>query len=539
MNENEQKTHNELKIDPWRHVLFLFVIMFSISFQFWNASRAGSFWDYQIDDAIAKLNLDWLKNGVSVSDPNFQTFLPYGYAVTYLIWIPAYLYSKFVRGLEFNIYTIETQNWMIYRNAITYLIYLFGIYALFVWSKHHLKINSKVVSLILLWCFPTVSGYALFNEKDIPIFTGMACAMALTSSSLFSSTKWGKFQQIVFLNASVLFVIGVRPGAAPVLLLIYLIHCAQSNSKKSYLRFLLLGVPAFLYCYLVSASARNLNLRWIFEALNSSAKFDTWQGAMLLWNDKFATPIAGTYYLGVLMSQITLLVFFVIILYFFTILIQAIMQKNDRSEIRVNLFNVASRTLRNEKIVPLLLLLAMVIYSLVSRPMIYDDARQLLFGWTFIMLTFLVILNDLMIRLTSRVLILILSVLSIFPAIDSLKLAPYSYVYRNEIANFVAPNGFETDFWGLSGKENSRWIVENYGQDLQVISNPRIVFQMYSDFPTVKEIEELPNSFLYQQIRRPFGVGDAFPSCKTIHEVTRRQALGPKFIMSIVKLCQK
>ncbi len=518
-----------------RIILPMILVVLSILFQFWNASRVGTFWDYQIDDVIARLNMDWLKNGISTSDPTFQALLPYGYAVTYLIWIPAYFSSKFSLGLEFNIGIVETQNWMIYRNAMSFAIFLLGITAIIFWAQYNTKINGYILTLMLLWCFPTVSGYGLFNDKDIPIFTGIACALALTAKNSFHPRKFDRVMRIIFVNSAVLFVVGVRPGAAPLLILIFVLQLLQVQDKKKYLLLLFTGIPTLFYCFMVSASARNLNLSWFYYAIKKSTNFDIWQGAMLLWNHKFSTPISGSYYIGVIASQIPTFVIF-------TALAFLILQTNRilgdfTLESKFGGIQGLLKNARNPKLLPPLLLLTMIVYSLLTKPMLYDDARQLLFGWVFIILTFLIILEKLLTVTKQWVFLGLITLLAAFPAMDSLKLAPFSYTYRNEIANLFAPGGFESDYWGLSGKENYRWIIENNADNLPVVSNPPVVFQTYTPKSAVDPGSTLPTNFLYQQIRRPFGVTDTFPNCEIIHETIREQVIGRPVIMSYVKRC--
>jgi hypothetical protein len=122
--------------------------------------------------------------------------------------------------------------------------------------------------------------------------------------------------------------------------------------------------------------------------------------------------------------------------------------------------------------------------------------------------------------------------------LDSLKIAPYGYTYRNEIANLFEPNGFETDYWGISGKENSDWIKNNLPESLKVVSNPMVVFQTYVSGSSSISGDELPSSFIYQQIRRPYGVPEIFQECKILHVTSREQIFGPIMVMSKVRLCE-
>ena len=126
-------------------------------------------------------------------------------------------------------------------------------------------------------------------------------------------------------------------------------------------------------------------------------------------------------------------------------------------------------------------------------------------------------------------------ILASLPVIDSFRLAPYTYTYRNEVAKVISPNGFETDYWGLSGKESSKWILSNLPKESVIISNPLIVYKSFVPQPWNDLSSPKPNSFVYQQIRRPFGVPEMYSECELLHTISRKPLIGGSMIMGWIR----
>jgi hypothetical protein len=504
-------------------------------YQIFNASKIGTYWDYQIDDGMALLNLDWLKYGVDVKDETFQLLTPYGYALTYIFWLPAQLYFHFVSETSFTAAAIESQNWLSYRNVSVYLIYLIGVLAITTWSKLILKIPSYIVAIFLLFSFPTISGYGMMNPKDIPIFSGVACALALSFSSKQGKSMRAHLINTVWINLSILFVLGVRPGAMFLLCFIFVIQCWQANDKKHYLRAIAYGAPSIIYCYLVSATAREFGFLWFFKTIESSSNYTAWQGTMLLWGQPFTTPISRFYQSGVLISQIPIFV----LLFLIGSIIIFVRKNRPLNSFTVNASKNFFTTLKNPICLPPLTLVFLLLYVILSAPMLYDDARQTLFIWALIIPTTIILMKFVIMNMKSKFFLFFLCISIFLPVIDSIKLAPYAYTYRNEVARFSFPQGFETDFWGLSGKESAEWIIENNSLELSVASNPMVVYQSFTPKPWLNLSEDLPERYIYQQIRRPFGVPEILTECDLIHTVSRKPLIGEEMVMGTVRLCER
>ncbi len=502
------------------------LILLTLVVQAFNASRAGTYWDYQGDHASAMLNLSWLKEGVSTSDPNFLHLAPYGRTLFYIQWIPAWFINP-----DFGIDLIGSPNWIAYQNIFYFFIYMIGIYSLTVWARKFTSLNPSYVALFFVWCFPTVAGYGLMNTKDIPVFAGAACALALSAFEYKSKSKKDLIRLFLLVNTSILFVVGVRPGAAFILIIVFTLQFLQTRDKFAYLRVIAMGIPTLVLCYFTSAAAKNYGIFWFWNTYKSSSKFSDWQGSMQLWGEEFSTPISRLYYLLVMASQIPLFLFFILVIfilhYFF-----------KRSSFNLRFKENFDSIVRSPRILPPGLFALFSLQVLLTKPSLYDDARQVIFSWAFIMLSSILLLDYALKIIRSKVLLILLAFLISLPVLDSLKIAPYGYTYRNEIANLFEPNGFETDYWGISGKENSDWIKNNLPESLKVVSNPMVVFQTYVSGSSSISGDELPSSFIYQQIRRPYGVPEIFQECKILHVTSREQIFGPIMVMSKVRLCE-
>jgi hypothetical protein len=123
--------------------------------------------------------------------------------------------------------------------------------------------------------------------------------------------------------------------------------------------------------------------------------------------------------------------------------------------------------------------------------------------------------------------------------VDEVKLFPYLYIYRNEIANIASPKGFETDYWGLSSMEASKWLLKYDNLPNGVyFAQPLESYKPYLS-PELTHSTEPSNIDYYLGVWNPVRVIDPRPDCRVIHEVTRSQILGGFKTLSIVKKCDR
>ena len=338
-----------------KHIQILLGAFFSFAvmiFHVRSIAKLGTYWDHQMDDGMAFLTLEWLKNGISIEDETFQLLTPYGYMVTYLMWIPLRVYFSLFSNSEFTIPALETSNILVYRNVFVFGILLIGLYALAVWSQLLIKVSKWFSVALMSMLFPTLAGYGMMNPKDIPVFTGVSCALALSFTSLSNSSVKDKFKNYLWVNCAIFFVLGVRPGAAYLLIVIFSFQTWQAKDRATFFKILLSGIPSLLICYYFSATARNFGILWLWETIQSSSNYTAWQGTMLLWGTPFETPISRLYQIGVLASQIPL---FAVIFLLFALFLQI---KRNSFRIRMNFETVSAthKILKSPIFLPSLLL---------------------------------------------------------------------------------------------------------------------------------------------------------------------------------------
>ena len=126
--------------------------------------------------------------------------------------------------------------------------------------------------------------------------------------------------------------------------------------------------------------------------------------------------------------------------------------------------------------------------------------------------------------------------------IDQIKLFPFNYIYRNEIARSLPAGSFETDYWGLAGKELSRWTIE----DSKIRHKPNSTFAYI--FPVSYEPFVKSSSLIsvstndhkaeyYSQIWRPAILPDFSTHCPIVFSVTRQVLFGKLETLGYVRRC--
>jgi hypothetical protein len=520
---------------PSRSGFLKLVLLLSILvFNYWNCLRVGSFWDYQGDDIAARANLHWLRVGVSQENEDFfQRMIPFGYSLTYIQWIP-WLFGE--RNVD--ILSVQTEYWLNYRNIFTFHIFLFGVAAIISWSRRFLKFSPLTLFILILILFPPITGLAIMDDKDIPLFSGIASAMALMASVLKpQSTRVDFFLRILWLNASVLFVLGTRPGAAGILIGIYIYIFALTSRKVHFLSTLLWCLPTLIYIYLTSVTFQRFGILWLWKTFAQSSSFPDWKGKELYWGTVVSSPPTPWHYLhGHLFSQVPVFVFFLTVVLAIFWVKRTIQSRRYISISKRAFFRISI----NPKYFPALFLASFLGYVGISAPLLYNSARQLSFIWVFIIMIALQLLQKFLESFTNKAFRLALMILMTLPVIDNLKLAPYGYVYRNEIASAAAGSGFETDYWGLSGKEAVTWIEKSRNLPERLIGDPIVTYQVY--YPKVEqniEGKEITEPFIYAHINAPFNdFKNEYRSCSLLKSIERQQLTRGKVVLSYIRLCK-
>jgi len=131
------------------------------------------------------------------------------------------------------------------------------------------------------------------------------------------------------------------------------------------------------------------------------------------------------------------------------------------------------------------------------------------------------------------------ALLALLPAIDTLTLYPYQYVYFNELQRSSGlTDRFEFDYWGISGRETQGWVNDNEPTALEVIPGEWLFEPFAAD-----GIEFAPDwsaaggrEMLYVSNYYPSWFADVYGDCPIIHRVTR-SLWSQEILLGYVRRC--
>jgi hypothetical protein len=470
------------------------------------------------------------------SDSLFDNMRNYGYTLLYISEIPRILLSRF-QGIPES---FLTSNWIAYRNLFTFGILLIGVFALSKWLSP--KIQNKTFRIFAIFSFPTIIGYGFFNLKDVAVFSGVCISLALVRMTIDSTTtKSGITKSVQYFSLSflmVIFTLGVRPSSyilwIPALLLIITDRVKKktldaTNSLSAGL------VTGLISVYLTTATFQEDGLKWFINSFRSSSNFDLQKGINLLsWGEIYSAGETRTYPLAVLISQIPDWAFFATILAILFILRDLPNILNNKKNLRVNFIQIV-------ECYPLFAFLALIAYVVIYKPILYDDSRQLLFIWAFLVPTVISIILYLKERVkTSKFKNLLHSFFFTclgVSIINSILLSPYNYTYKNSIALISKPQGFESDYWALSSKEVSFWLQKQNDVNTNTLVNaqPPGSFSVYLREKVKLNVSEKPDYFI--SINRPTGLSDNHFECEVTKKFVRKQLFTDDILMAYVRKC--
>jgi hypothetical protein len=370
------------------------------------------------------------------------------------------------------------------------------------------------------------------NSKDVPLFTGFSALIYLFALFLDSDVenRPKKFEIIFWTFISIVFTVGVRPislaWVGPLFLVLFIL-CKLKNVRDQSTLAVGVGISSvfvtFTNYYLLTNP-----IYWFSNLLDTGKNFP-WTGAVLSWGKLYRAPdIPRNYLSEMLLAQIPLLVFFTLLLFIFTTRAKGI------KSIRFLPMSVR---------VSLIFFSFVVLQSILLKPVIYDNGRQLLFVWLFVVVISIWFINVSFSELVkSKFLSTLLLFLGVISFIDQAKVFPYNYIYRNEIARTLPQGSFETDYWGISGKELTNWVIKDAESTGNASASFAYIFQQSFD-PYVKNTALTPVSIndlsatYYSQIWRPGLLPDYSAQCPVVFSVERSFLLGKKEILGYVRKC--
>ena len=399
---------------------------------------------------------------------------------------------------------------------------------------------------------PAFTGHLFINQKDIPLAAGFTAVTAATVVFLrrvlspdrgartarrqiwrLDRDQWGLAALLAF---GICMTVGTRPPSAVAvsitLVFTGVVAVAQRrNLHRSDLLWPAIGLAVGGVVVLATNAAATPNpIAWILNSISIAGDFPGWRGQQLV-NGEYQLPesLARTHIIGMVLVQ-TPIVF---------LLLGA-----------VGILGIIRDALTPGPVRRTTLLWAPIAIQLGLLPaagilqesLFYNASRQVLFVYPMIaviaawgVFTISTLLPEGRTRLVAFVAV---AVLAVVPAVDTLTLFPYQYVYYNELARGDLTTRYDLDYWGISSKEVQQWVNANYPNAVEQYPEGW-EFERYAT-PGITFVKELPDAsdrpLIWAANWYPaWALGD-YPECPIVHEVTRT-LWGEELRLGYVRLC--
>jgi hypothetical protein len=497
----------------------------------------GSYADSASHLENAEVNLDLiLGRETNASTNTLFISREYSYTLLYFSIFPIWLFSKFL-GLDLDLNSAAS---VFYRNSI---ICFFGLLLVFIMTQTLRKlINQDLfkISPLFITLFPTIMGHSWFNEKDIPISIGLSLIVFAFLHQIGLTYPIRNSSIFILYFLIIIFSIGVRPALGILVLPFLFFLSSRLFLKKEFgtLKYVLSGsILGTMIVFITNKPFQEEGVSWFVNSVKVSGAYP-WSGAVEVWSNFYRSPIIpGSYLLQVFLSQIPILFLFVCV-----INVRYLFQRNVDVNVK-----------RNVRIAFTLILFLCTIFTFIiaTNPIIYDDGRQLLFIWVFVYLSFLLFIDNqislkhtrIKNRFKLNITFLVILTSGGLLLMDTVKLYPYNYVYRNEIAS-ASRLKFETDYWGLSGKELANWVLKDSNHLSSEQTYFGYIFPQSFD-PYVKNAKLIRVSYddprvdYYAQIYRPPLIPDQAEECRIVFSVQRKTNLGKAMTLGYIRNCSQ
>ncbi len=493
------------------------------------AVRVGSNVDSAVMMDFTRANIRVLLHGTDSANYSAATpevLASYGYTVSTIVYVLLRV-GALITNTTFDPYSSSA---VAVRNAAVFLVSILAYVGL--WISLRTTTSSKRiarVSTALLVLSPAFVGNSFFNEKDIPLASGMILLIAALSIAYCSESLLQTRRSFAWcLCLGLLLTLGTRPGIWPIVMVIQVV-VAQRLWRVGHLRLLI--KPAALALVVLFATNGYLlrnPIWWWGNGLSVSRKFPS--SVPVVVNGEFMAPTTRWFGPFMLLLQTPIVVGLGFVIALILLLIRVF-----RSLLR--------RSMPDRDLVPIVIAFGVgagpVLIGSLSGSALYDAARQYLFVFPLLTLIAGFALNALSkvgrSRLTKGIFGTLLTVGLVAPTISVIQLFPYLHVYQNESAIFFdQPSDNWFDNQGISAREAQLWINQNLGERKQTAIYPQNFSPYVADNVLVDSAD--PEMTVYTQIFRPTLLPDYFGHCPLVHEVSRK-LFGSKRLLSYVRLC--
>jgi len=341
------------------------------------------------------------------------------------------------------------------RHFIYFSTSLACILVLYLFSRRWMSKWAAFGATLLFVSQPLIWGHSFINPKDVPFmafFLGSVyLGFQMMDASLNSKWKWIIPAGIILGLTISMRVIG--PWAGLLVILYGLLKFPRKIITIIPYYFLIAGVTTYLtWPYLWKAPITDF-----FESLKIMSRFP-YTGPVLFMGKLYpANQLPRGYFPTLLSLQLTesalvlIAIGFMVSLWLFT--------KGKNRE-------------------PILLFagwfLAPTLWIVLSRSVLYDNARQLLFLWPPLFILAGMGIDQLMILIKIPVFRTALLLIVALPGIYAcIQLHPYEYIYYNSLTGGVkgAYRNFELDYWATSFRESMQYVNQNAEQGSTILVN--------------------------------------------------------------------
>lgn len=473
----------------------------------------------------------------------------YGFTFQALAFGVSWLWSAFA-GQDFDPFAADVLS---ARNVLVLLVGLTVLPSVYLISKS--LTGRKWVGWVGVGCvalMPTFTGHAFINQKDIPLAAGFTAVTAASvvflkralrtdvapseRRGVLRLLRWDQWTLAGLLAFGVCMTVGTRPPAAiPVgftIASVTVIAVVRRRSlPRSEIVWPLVGlVVGGLITLATNAAATPNPIAWVLDSIAVARDFPAWRAQQLV-DGAYLLPeqLPRTHIIGMVMAQTP-----VVLLLLGTVGLLGIVR------------DVATPgPLRKSTLlwIPIAIqLLLLPAAGVLQGSLFYNTSRQVLFVFPMIavlaswgVFTLTTWLPKGRVRTGALALV---AVLALLPAVDTLSLYPYQYVYFNELTRGDLTNRYDLDYWGISARETQQWVNENFPNAVQ--QSPKgWEFPRYasSGIAFVEEWSGNPGRpRIYASNWYPAWALPDYSQCPIVHEITR-ELWGDDLRLGYVRLC--
>lgn len=383
-------------------------------------------------------------------------------------------FFEVISAISARVLGYEDDSQLGFHNLRHFLISIFGALIIFftgLTAKEIFNWRAALIAAVLLFLTPRFFGHALMNPKDIPFAFGYMMSLFFMIRFLkeFPAPSW---KTAIGLLAGIAISINIRIGG--ILLMLYLlmfvslfsVYHAAIKKDLNFDKAAVSKLAIKLTCIILLGYFLGL-LFWPFglidpieNPLAALSRFSKYPAKInqLFEGEQIRSHKLPWYYLPkyLLISNPLIVVFGVAL---FTLLV----------------FWMKEFFRRDLALIVLFLFVFPVLYIIIKKSTVYSGARHVLFiyppmvvlaalGWESV-------LKLLKPVVAKSVIAVVMVILCAYPAKWIFAEHPHQYVYFNQLVGGTkgAYTDYVTDYWQLSVKEASEWLVKNVPQDRKII----------------------------------------------------------------------